>query len=235
MEDRNDFYISLPVIALAAVFILYFLNDRQAIDEVQQEVTTLNQSDELSNESIDLYPSQKNTKEILIDSDETRKIESELTASNIHAESPLIDQDPILWSPKEIQTQIPVNEAADKPENIARDNIEPNEGLSATSVNQMGSEKEIVERVEDIAEVLKEDETSSTSNTKDCSIAVGLYRQDNNLQKMLKKLQMSDYDAVQIALKYSTKVAVEIPCDQISAQRILIDIRENFAADAFIE
>ena len=69
----------------------------------------------------------------------------------------------------------------------------------------------------------------------DCSIAVGLYVEEKNLDKMMGRLRTAGYSAVSVPLRRSTKVAIKIPCSTQQSQKILREIRANYASDAFIE
>jgi len=231
-DDRNDFFISIPVIAIAGAFVLWqwgssadiepidtiTLSPIETTSEVPDSNTSISYatplSDILEEERI-ARQNQVRARTTLPLKPKTKEVAQELPISTIeNTDHNLTENDQIVGTADDSAPEVleDKNSAANS---ITADNSAPSN---------------TIEEVEETANNAVVDE-----NSLDCSIAVGLYKEDANLHKMHNRLIDKGYNAIIVPLRNSSKVAIRIPCNKESSLRILQEIRSDFADDAFIE
>lgn len=253
-QDRNDFLISIPVIALAAIFIIYNVNKDPSDPKVVLQDTSIAGQQSIKGVGASINTSQVETSiidtpqdsnwdyEIYSDDQDTRSNISMSNHRNVHTNissatgvpdevvTDSASHSPIVTSPSPTQgerqtTELSpsIKEPADL--TIDQDNQETTLSESSISVPEQSDTPPL--------EIARTNESIVVNY--DCSIAVGLYKKDSNLQRMLQNLTDGGYQPYTVALRRSTKVAIKIPCDQDTSLRILEEIRSGYAQDAFIE
>jgi len=233
-KDRNDFFIALPVIALSGLFILHFLVQPKAepgIDGIRlatiENPAERNFWERGSREEVgELEIGRAPAKTVALPSLPITPLEVKPVKKPISA--PRLDKS---------ETKESRGSVAKESEKAKTAAVKPKTPVIPESESD-DVEKEATTQS---SEIVKEEPAStkrvvdSSSRDLNCSIAVGLYVERKNIDKMMRRLRNQGYTPITVPLRRTTKVAIKIPCNSSESQRILRDIRANFAHDAFIE
>lgn len=90
--------------------------------------------------------------------------------------------------------------------------------------------------VDTIKEIEVENPTTNNFEAvdKSCIIAVGIYRNKQNANKMLNRLEKAGYDAFLVERRNKYRVQVYRSCEENSLNTALEDIRTKYASDALV-
>ncbi len=111
-------------------------------------------------------------------------------------------------------------------------------GKAAVPVTTIASV--IEEKVEEVVEEKpiqpkQEPEQQATdTQTADCVIIIGGYKNSSNVSKLRNRLERANYDHFTVPYRDLTRVGIRVPCDPESYNPVLRTIRSKYAEDAVL-
>ncbi len=237
-KDRTDFYIALAVIISVLCFVLYYsftdLFSDKEVTFLQSGVNDIHLHDTLIVDGATYVPLDKN-----IASDQSSNEHSEDLESNVTLDSSSLN----IITPEKIEE--PISEASilqTDSENIVENAQE--QKLDSVLVDEQKILETNIDTVINkvvVDTILKESKKEvsvarniNSDEDRSCIIAVGIYRNERNANKMLDRLKEAGYDAFSISRKNRYRVQVYHSCDNKSLNQSLTSIRNNYAADALV-
>jgi len=248
-NERNDFFIALGIIALAAAFLLYYAYGRpyaSALGTLDEDATELNA--EIPEAPL-IYESDEKLEEVESDIVET---DSEVVASPapVEADEPHELDEVVEYVKEEMSeandkveaavedlkdgTQEVISSAAELAEDVVEEVDEVADNLEESVSDLKEQVEEVVAKTESEVKKVVPPVVSSNSNDK-CHISVGLYKEQKNINKIISRLESAGFDAYTKNFPRSTQVGVYVTCQRSQAMSILSEIRTDFARDAYIE
>ncbi len=239
-KDRIDFYIALVVIISMLSFIVYFSfsgifsgSDEPILDTISNDVQL---SDTLVIEGQKYVP-------FILEKHSNKKIERPESIENIY---PAIVVDSTAYINDRVKTTKSIES-----ETIGNENVSDKTSKVIPSVNTI--DEGVDESVSDVENgkenILEIDTTIALQNNreadeeptvekvaidKSCIIAVGIYKNKTNANKMMLRLEDAGYNPFITARRNRHQVQVYHECNNITLNRALNDIRKSYASDAVI-
>lgn len=241
-EERQDFWIAITVLSLALLFIGFSsIKDSVSFDVPMNVLST--ETTETSDKVVPSVASFYREREEVAAVPSIDPISVDLVSkggSNVTTAVTSDYEEEIDYSTITNGIQTKVNDAADKIE------------ATASKVEEVISEspKVVEEKVEKViaSEELPKQNTNEAapkiiaprpleeeSSSEECHISVGLFKQGNNVEKLVRRLKSQGFNVYTKRVARSTQVGVYVTCDRTLAESILSEIQTNFAKDAFVE
>lgn len=238
-KDRIDFYIAIAVIISVLIFILYFsfsdlfaekesssmntntvavqLDDTIVIDG--QEYIPMVQKPKSKKKNNEIEPVEDASSNAIIDSTLN---ESKFVSESDNIDSEIIDQEIVLQDTiKRISTTL-LTENLDSTENGANDTISSEVPVMKNDV--ITSDQAQTEEAID----------NELGIDKSCIIAVGLYGEKTNADKMIKRLESGGYNPFISSRGRNYQVQIYHTCNRLSLNKSLENIRKEYASDAIV-
>lgn len=235
-KDRLDFYVALAVIVAVLSFILYFSFSSISTEDQNPFIDTESSEYQLSDTLIvegnkyvaleDEMPSNDRVEKLKDDKNVLIAVLSDSTSSSSNY---IVASDSVSLENKAIES-VPVDTITNT---IITDRID-------TTIINSGKEltTNIVKVIKNDSLEIEENENEIQNTNSDidksCMIAVGLYRNQNNANKMLDRLDKAGYNSSSITRGNKFQIVVYHSCNKSSLNKALKTIRKNFASDAVI-
>ena len=239
-KDKIDYYISLAVVALAGVFIMYYITPdtpaNQSANILLENSLDINELEVDQNVYIPVTEDVLKREKIR----SVQKIKSVALPNRIDQKQRAKDQVHITRSLDSKTNAIPdlkKNEETTKPaENIEPAKIQETVALQETPAGN--TEPKTVDETpspsQEMGTVEKTIAPEATSETTDCVIVIGAYGKQKSIDKLTKKLLNEDYKIFRTPYKGLTRIGVYLPCDKRTIEQELVKLRKKYAADAML-
>ncbi len=237
-KDRVDFYIALAVIISVLSFILYYsfddlfsdknvslldpsLNEIQMYDTIviegQEYVPFIGSEENLSHH---IEEEQEGNIQLMAVSDSTLLLTDDNDSATYDAENILGGE--LMEDTLHIATDgLDVNNVDTTVLEVDITNVKE-KMIESDTVIVSENQKDEIEQEEDIA------------LDKSCIIAVGLYKNAKNANKMMSRLKNGGYNAFITVRRSRRQVQVYHSCNSNTLNKSLMDIRKRYASDAIV-
>jgi len=235
-KDRTDFYIALAVIAAVLSFVIYFSfgslfggNEASFLSETNQEIQL---DDPIVIEGSEYVPlvDENKSKDSFVTSETEAEGESialidstTITSSNLREEKLVLDSESTLIEEQEETITTTVTE---KVETVTTEMNEVVEEIADSVITKKNIDKESITK--------KPKKVEEKPIDKSCIIAVGIYKEKSNANKMLDRLKKGGYDSFLLTRRNKYQVQVYHSCNRNMLNKSLRNIRKNFASDAIV-
>lgn len=240
-KDRIDFYIALAVILSVLCFVLYYsfsdLFSDKEVSFLQAEIDEIRLDDTLVVDGATYVPFVHNAETDQISPEVIEEVDAEiLVDSSSLISSPFkdIDKSTLDASEVEKETENIIQEVPAKINAVVNEVVDRETKIDSNATLVQKDEAELIDTsMNDVPEVEVAPIVTNTSD-KSCVIAIGIYRNERNANKMLNRLKKAGYDAFSVSRRNKVRVQVYHPCDTNSLNESLSNIRANFASDALV-
>lgn len=242
-KDRLDFYIALAVILSVLSFVLYYSLSHLFTDK---EVAFLQSDIEETHLDDTLYIDGDTYVPLIVNQDIERNISS---VNEVEELEVIIDSNAISSTLIEHKgnSSLDVSNAKSETKNLILDDLPVKVDTTTTervdlkpeNDQEASSIKENITGIIDSATIEKSvvqvvTPKKSKEIDKSCIIAVGIYRNKRNAEKMLNRLEKAGFNAFSTKKRNKYRVQVYHSCDTDALNNTLRDIRTNYASDALI-
>ncbi len=226
-EDRNDFYISIPVILLMLGFIIFYSFSSVETEAPSFHSSLLENSQEISELTIagstfvpiqDLKYRKRISSPAKINKLPLKRLYSQSQSKVDTQSTHIIAAD--LVQEDEIQST--------KEDTIIDSTIDYEQRIDST---QIGTDEIIV--TETTAQAV-EPETQNQNLDQECVIILGAFGRQSNVTRLLDRLSAEGYDSFSTPYKGLTRVGVYHNCNIESLMESLETIREKYTKDAMV-
>ena len=241
-EERQDFWIAITVLSLALLFIGFSsIKDTVSFDVPMNVLAS--ETAETTNKVVPSVASFYREREVVEAVPSIDPISVDLVSKGGAKATSSITSD----YEEEIDYSSVANEIPTKISD-AREKIEAT--VSKVEEVIVESPKVVEQKVEEV--IASEELPKQNVNTADleivpptpvveenaseeCHISVGLFKEGNNVDKLVRRLKSQGFNVYTKRIARSTQVGVYVTCERTLAESILSEIQTNFAKDAFVE
>jgi len=243
-RERNDFFIALGVIALALIFVLTntFGTDIVSVS-AEESIEDSPVSIEAIPYHIDEESDLKRTTTKTDDRPHTKKVINHAAHYKAPSDLPAISQTymPALTDGDLdiVDTTITTVHLVERTDSSITHMMESTEDSSIDVSTQSDTNISSEALSDQPDQVTSPDDNTLESDVADteeiCHISVGLFKDDNNIRRLVSRLENRGFDVYTKSFPRSTQVGIYITCQRTLAESILSEIQTMYAKDAFIE